>query len=162
MVSNKQQRSSEKWEANFSTEVEAPKFGVLLLPAASSSSRAGVLCVWQHPPAPALPRQAELSQGNEAVTAGKASDCSCWHPGGAPCSPASHHTTVGWAFFLALRVFSTEKNVSTYFSPSSLWNMRHTLVMLKGVDLWLTLSLISPQSSLELLSRWDSITSFII
>lgn len=37
--------------------------------------------------------------------------------------------------FLALRVFSTEKNVSTYFSPSSLWNMRHTLVMLQGVDL---------------------------
>lgn len=69
--------------------------------------------------------------------------------------------SVSRALFLALRVFSTEKNVSTYFSPSSLWNMRHTLVMLKGVDLWLTLSLISPQNPLELLSRWDSITSFI-
>lgn len=110
---------------------------------------------------PHLPRfSASLAvTGDEAVTAGKALSCSCWHPGGAPCSPPSHQSA--GPFFLALRVFSTEKNVSTYFSPSSLWNMRHTLVMLKGVDLWLTLSLISPQNPLELLSRWDSITSFI-
>lgn len=127
----------------------------LLLPAPTMQ---GALLMWWHPPAPAFPCQPHCHQGmklslQEKPSAALVGTLGVLHAHQPPISKPG--------LFLALRVFITEKNVSTYFSPSSLWNMRHTLVMLKGVDLWLTLSLISPQSFLELLSRWDSITSFI-
>lgn len=111
-----------------------------LVVAVSSSNCTGALCVWQHPPAPVGPHQAWLSLGNEAVTAEKAFDCSCWHPGGAPCLPTSHHTVEGRAFF-ELCVCSAQRKMFPLTFPPPLFGIwgTHLSCLKEWIYGWLCL-----------------------